>query len=202
MGGLAVAKRPRKRASWTKDATRHDDSPRNLLPTSFRSRYPGKGWCGKYAPKRPRSLPVTRLLLSMRFLTVAGAVALVACGPRLKPIEYEEPKLSGSGAPDDNAESVSGGPRKSKSASHGDESSSSSGSSSSASTGKGGHAKTCDDKTSPCGSPCTECPPGDLECMEVLIEKQCNLEKKCVPAPVDCTAPEKSDKDKKAGKKK
>jgi hypothetical protein len=145
---------------------------------------------------------VTRLLLSMRILTVAGAVALVACGPRLKPIEYEEPKLSGTGAPDDDMESGSSGHGKAKSASHADESSGSSGSSSSASPSKGGQGKGCEDKTSTCGAPCSECPPGDMDCMEVLIEKQCNLEKKCVTAPVDCTAPEKSDKDKKAAKKK
>ena len=144
---------------------------------------------------------MTRLPLSMRFLTVAGAVALVACGPRLKPVEYEEPKLSGSGAPDDESESASGSKGKSKSASHADDSSSAPESNASAPSGKGGKGKTCNDKASSCGAPCTECPSGDMECMEVLIEKQCNREHKCVTAPVDCTLPEKSDKDKKASKK-
>jgi hypothetical protein len=35
--------------------------------------------------------------------------------------------------------------------------------------------------------------------MEVLIEKQCNLEHKCVAAPANCSAPEKG---KKAAKEK
>jgi hypothetical protein len=38
--------------------------------------------------------------------------------------------------------------------------------------------------------------------MEVLIDKQCNLEHKCVAAPANCSAPEKSGKDKKAAKDK
>jgi hypothetical protein len=38
-----------------------------------------------------------------------------------------------------------------------------------------------------------------MDCMEVLIEKQCNLEHKCVAAPANCTAPEKSG-DKKGAK--
>ena len=144
---------------------------------------------------------MTRLLLSTRILAVVGAVALVACGPRLKPIEYEEPKLSGSGAPDDDGDTSSGsGHHKSKSASSSSDSSDSAGSGSSSTSGKGGKFKSCDDKSS-CGSPCTECAPGDMDCMEVLVEKQCNLEHKCVLAPVNCTAPEKSDKDKKGSKK-
>jgi len=127
---------------------------------------------------------VTRSLLSMKILTVLGAVALVACGPRLKPVEYEEPKLSGSGAPDDSEPSSS---KASKSSEASADDSSSSGSAVSA---KSGGSKSCDEKT-PCGTPCTECPVGNLDCMEVLIEKQCNLEHKCVAAPANCTAPEK-----------
>ena len=129
---------------------------------------------------------MTRALLSMRMLVVLGASALVACGPRLKPVEYEEPKLSGSGAPDDSEPSGSHASKSSKS------SSDSSDSSSSGST-SGGNFKSCDEKTA-CGTPCTECAPGNLDCMEVLIDKQCNLEHKCVAAPANCTAPAKGDK--------
>lgn len=137
---------------------------------------------------------MTRSLLSMRFLTVLGAVALFACGPRLKPVEYEEPKLSGSGAPDD-SEPGSGSSKASKSKSSDDEST---GSGAGAGVASKGSSKSCEEKTA-CGTPCTECPAGNLDCMEVLIEKQCNLEHKCVAAPANCTAPEKSG-DKKGSK--
>ncbi len=131
---------------------------------------------------------MTRSIVSRRILTVAGVVALVACGPRLKPVEYEEPKMSGSGAPDD-SEPSSG--HKSKSSSSDTTSSSGSGESSSSTKGP---FKSCDEKAKNCGTPCTECAPGNVDCMEVLIQKQCNLEHKCVAAPVDCTVAEKSDK--------
>lgn len=140
---------------------------------------------------------MTRSLLSVRILTVVGAVVLVACGPRLKPVEYEEPKLSGSGAPDD-SEPSSG--HKSKSTSSASDSASSGSGSASASSGKKGGGVKCEDKMTSCGTPCTECAPGDLDCMEVLIEKQCNIDHKCVAAPANCTAPEKGDKKAKAKK--
>ena len=144
---------------------------------------------------------MTRSLLSMKILTVLGAVVLVACGPRLKPVEYEEPKLSGNGSPDD-SEPSSG--HKSKSASSADDSAGSGSGTSASSSGKGGSGKggasKCEDKLTTCGTPCTECPPGNLDCMEVLIDKQCNLEHKCVAAPADCTAPEKGSKKAKAKK--
>ena len=142
---------------------------------------------------------MTRSLLSLRTLVVTAAVALVACGPRLKPVEYEEPKGTGSGESDD-SEPSSG--HKSKSTSSSGDSSGSSGSAEGSSSGKGGPFKSCDEKANTCGAPCTECAPGNMDCMEVLVVKQCNLAHKCVAAPVDCTAPEKSDKDKKDAKKK
>jgi hypothetical protein len=133
-------------------------------------------------------------------LVVAGAVAIVACGPRLKPVEYEEPKNAGSGAPDD-SEPSSG--KKAKESSSASDTSSGSGKEESTSTGKGGGFKSCDDKANTCGTPCTECAPGEQDCMEVLISKQCNSAHKCVAAPVDCTAHGKSEKksDKKDAKK-
>lgn len=141
---------------------------------------------------------MTRLLVCLKLLTIVGSMTFFACGPRLKPVEYEEPKLSGSGAPDDGEPSSSR--KSSKSTSSADDTASSSGSGSS-SSGKSGASKSCEDKASTCGSSCTECPPGNMDCMEVLIEKQCNLEHKCVPAPANCTAPEKSEKSKKGDKK-
>jgi hypothetical protein len=138
---------------------------------------------------------VTRTYLS-RMLLVAGVAAFVACGPRLKPVEYEEPEGSGTGAPDDDEPST--GSKKKSSSADGDKASSSEGSSQTGS-GHSGSFKSCGDaKEKTCGSPCTECAPGNQDCMEVLVMKQCNLEHKCVAAPVDCTAPEKkSDQGKK-----
>ena len=141
---------------------------------------------------------MTRSLLSLRTLVITAAVALVACGPRLKPVEYEEPKGTSSGDSDD-SEPSSGHKSKSKSASA---DSSGSGGGEASTSSKGGPFKSCDEKANTCGAPCTECAPGNMDCMEVLIVKQCNMEHKCVAAPVDCTAPEKSDKDKKKDAKK
>ena len=140
-------------------------------------------------PCPPRSPPVTLSFLSLRIMVVAGSVAIVACGPRLKPVEYEEPKNAGNGSIDD-PEPSSG--HKSKSSSSGE-------TSGSASSGEGssshkGPFKSCDDKANACGAPCTECAPGNQDCMEVLISKQCNVEHKCVAAPVDCTVAEKANK--------
>lgn len=133
---------------------------------------------------------MTRSILSLRMLTVTGVVVLVACGPRLKPVEYEEPKNSGSGAPDD-SETASG--HKSKSSSVAGDTTSGSSSGESSSSTKGPY-KSCDEKAKNCGTACTECAPGNADCMEVLIQKQCNPGHKCVAAPVDCTVAEKSDK--------
>ena len=106
---------------------------------------------------------MTRSYRLLKMLVVSGTVALVACGPRLKPVEYEEPKESGNGSPDD-SEPSSG--HKSKSRSNGGETSSESGSGESSTPGKGGPSKSCDEKANTCGTPCTECAPGNQDCME------------------------------------
>jgi len=131
---------------------------------------------------------VTRTFVS-RMLLVAGTVALVACGPRLKPVEYEEPKGAGTGAPDEDDTSASSKKKSSSTDSDVASGSGSSGSSGSASkSAKSGPFKSCDDKANTCGSPCTECAPGDQDCMEVLVMKQCNQAHKCVAGAVDCSA--------------
>lgn len=140
---------------------------------------------------------MTRTILS-RMLLVAGAVAVVACGPRLKPVEYEEPKSSGSGSYDEDESSSSHGKKKPSATESESEGFTSTGSSRSGGGTKGGG---CEGKSSACGSPCTECAPGDMDCMEVLVMKQCNAQHKCVPAPVDCSAADKADKEKKKAKK-
>lgn len=118
---------------------------------------------------------------------VLGQSAAIACGPRLKPVEYEEPKTSSASDSDDVDSSSSSKP------------SAASGKSDDKSTGapvaKGG---ACKDKK--CGAHCSECPAGDDTCMEVLVLKECNSKGQCVPAPVECTAPEKSDKSDKSDK--
>ena len=130
---------------------------------------------------------MTRTFVS-RMLLVAGTVALVACGPRLKPVEYEEPKGAGTGAPDEDDNSGSSKKKSTSSDSDVASSSGSSGSSGSASkSAKSGPFKSCDDKANTCGSPCTECAAGDQDCMEVLVMKQCNQAHKCVSAPADCS---------------
>ena len=137
---------------------------------------------------------MTRSFLSLKTLVVTAAVALVACGPRLKPVEYEEPKGSGSGASDDSEPTTSSHKSKSSS-SGGDVSGGSSGENSS--SGKSAPFKPCDEKINTCGAPCTECAPGNQDCMEVLIMKHCNAEHKCVAVPVDCTSANKKDAKKK-----
>jgi hypothetical protein len=123
----------------------------------------------------------------------------VACGPRMKPVEYEEPPkdLSSSSSGGDVDDSTS-----SKSTSSSSSSSDSSSSNSSSSGSDEGGAKkfvgACKEKK--CGEACTECAPGDTSCMEILVLKQCNPKGDCVPSPVDCSAPKK-DKDKDKGKK-
>lgn len=144
-----------------------------------------------------RSRPVTRSFLSLKALVVTGVLAVVACGPRLKPVEYEEPKMSGTGAPDDSEPSTSS--KKAKPSTGDSDKSSGSGSGESSSAAAGGPYKPCDEKANACGTPCTECAPGDQDCMEVLISKQCNSAHKCVAAPVDCTRSKADKKDVKKG---
>ncbi len=146
---------------------------------------------------------MTRSFLSLRMLVVTAGVALVACGPRLKPVEYQESNESGSGAYDDPESAPK--PKKASSSSSSESSGGDSeGAGASTSPGKGGGSKACEDKASTCGAPCTECTPGDMDCMEVLIAKQCNRARKCVPAPVNCSVPDKpkKEKDKDDAKKK
>jgi hypothetical protein len=147
---------------------------------------------------------VTRSFLSLRMLVVTAGVALVACGPRLKPVEYQESNRSsdeGSDVSEPSSDSKSQKATSGTSASSGGDSE---GAGASASSGKGGGSKSCEDKASACGAPCTECAPGDMDCMEVLIAKQCNRARKCVPVPVDCSVPDKpkKEKDKDDAKKK
>jgi len=143
---------------------------------------------------------VTRTFLS-RMLLVAGTVAVVACGPRLKPVEYEEPTSSGSGSGSYDETEASSSVGKKKSSAPDSDTSSASASSSSSGKSSGSSKGGCGGKASACGSPCTECAPGDMDCMEVLVVKQCNAQHKCVAAPVDCSAADKGDKDKKKAKK-
>ncbi len=122
-------------------------------------------------------------------LLVLGAA--VACGPRLKPVEYEEPPQGSGPAAEDDVEQ-GGGEEGSSSAS----SSEGSGSESSGSS-EGSGSEAAGTKFSPCGekkcgAPCTECAPYDENCMEVLVMKQCNAEGACVPAPAECKAAKKS----------
>lgn len=121
-------------------------------------------------------------------LPIAFALGLaVACGPRMKPVEYEEP----SKGLDGDSETVDEG-----------SSSTSSSSSSSASSDKGESDSTpvpaaggsCKDKR--CGQSCSECPPGDESCMEILVLKQCNAKGECVPAKVECSSGDKDEKSK------
>lgn len=120
-----------------------------------------------------------------------------ACGPRMKPVEYEEPSKdlsSSSGDSDEGSSSSSSGSSSSSSSGSASSSDSSSSSAQSATASSG----SCKEKK--CGQACTECPAGDESCMEVLLSKQCNLQGQCVPAPVDCSAPKKSKDKEKAAK--
>jgi hypothetical protein len=111
----------------------------------------------------------------------------------MKPVEYEEPKNLSSGSELDDTSS-----------------SSSSSSSSSAATDGAAEEGTpsvkwagpCKDKK--CGQTCSECPPGDANCMEVLVLKQCDMKGQCVPAKAECSSGDKDakskDKDKSKGK--
>lgn len=129
---------------------------------------------------------------------VGALLLLVACGPRMKPVDYQEPtkdlSASGEGGGDDDS-----APKSSDSSSS-SETSASSATPSSSSEGGGGASKfsgACKDKK--CGETCTECAPGDEACMEVLVLKQCNPKGDCIPAPAECSASKKDknkDKDK------
>jgi len=117
-----------------------------------------------------------------------GLLALIACGPRLKPVEYQEPTSSGSS--DDMMDEDMSSSSASAGSSNASESSGEDQGDSSAST-----FSPCQGKR--CGARCTECNPTDDSCMEVLVMKQCSSEGKCVPAPAVCEQPKKGKKDKK-----
>jgi len=117
-----------------------------------------------------------------------GLLALIACGPRLKPVEYQEPTSSGS-SDDMMDEDMS-----SSSASTDSSTTSDSGTDEQDQSSTGGFSP-CQGKR--CGARCTECDPTDESCMEVLVMKQCSSEGKCVPAPAVCEQPKKGKKDKK-----
>lgn len=121
-------------------------------------------------------------------LPIVGVLLLAACGPRMKPVEYEEPTkdLSSSG---EGASSDEEGSSSSASSALSSADSTSSSSEKSAAPSSGG---SCKEKK--CGEVCTECPPGDASCMEVVVLKQCNTKGDCVPAPAECTAPKKEKK--------
>jgi len=126
---------------------------------------------------------VNRSSILCSSVPVVGALLLlVACGPRMKPVDYQEPtkdlSASGEGGGDDDS-----APKSSDSSSS-SETSASSATPSSSSEGGGGASKfsgACKDKK--CGETCTECAPGDEACMEVLVLKQCNPKGDCIPAP-------------------
>lgn len=127
-------------------------------------------------------------------LPIAFALGLaVACGPRMKPVEYEEPSKSLGG----DSETVDEGSSSSSSSSSA--SSSDKGDDSSTSTPLPAAGGSCKDKR--CGQSCSECPPGDENCMEVLVLKQCNAKGECVPAKVECSSGD-SDSKSKDGKSK
>jgi hypothetical protein len=119
-------------------------------------------------------------------LPFVGALCfMVACGPRMKPVEYEEPKNLSSGSELDDSSSSSSS---SSSASSSSEGASDEGTKPASSGGS------CKGKT--CGQTCSECPPGDENCMEILVLKQCDMKGACVPAKVECSAGDKEAKSK------
>ena len=138
---------------------------------------------------------MNRISISRLALTCVGAFCfLAACGPRMKPVEYEEPSKNlsnGSDVGDDTSSSSASSA--SSASSSGDEKAAD------APAAKG--AGPCKDKK--CGQTCSECPPGDENCMEILVLKQCNLKGECVPAAVECSSGDKDGKkDKKDAKDK
>lgn len=129
---------------------------------------------------------MTRSSILRQALPLGVLMILVAsCGPRMKPVEYEEPPKDLSSSGDADADSSS-----SSSSSSASSSSGSSGDTSADQGGKSAGLGSCKEKK--CGDACTECAPGDESCAEVLLAKQCNLEGNCVPAPVECSVAKKS----------
>jgi hypothetical protein len=118
---------------------------------------------------------------------------MVACGPRMKPVEYEEPSKNVSANSEVDDAPSSGSASSSSSSSGGDNASDES----AAKPASGGSCK-----NKKCGDTCSECPPGDEACMEVLLLKQCNPKGECVPAKVECSSGEKKDDKSKDSKSK
>ncbi|MGC4070511.1 MAG: hypothetical protein QM784_38765 [Polyangiaceae bacterium] len=136
---------------------------------------------------------MTRSSILRLALPFVGALCfVVACGPRMKPVEYEEPSNDLSSNNVDDASGTSSANASTKTASSGEAEETS------AKPQVGG---ACKEKK--CGDTCSECPPGDESCMEILVLKQCNAKGECVPAKVECSASDKngSSKDDKKSKK-
>jgi hypothetical protein len=92
----------------------------------------------------------------------------------MKPVEYEDPNkgLSSSGDYGDSSSTDDATPSSSAAAAADDAS-------------KPTWEGPC--KAKKCGETCSECPPGDENCVEVLVLKQCDLKGACVPAKVECS---------------
>jgi hypothetical protein len=137
---------------------------------------------------------VNRPRVSFRTMGFAGAlvvlVSVVGCGPRLKPVEYEEPATA-SGSGDDTAVTSGDSSSSSSSASASDSSASSDGGKGTSAASDGAYSA-CKEKK--CGDSCTACAPGDSSCAELQILKQCSGKGECVAAPVSCAAGKKKDK--------
>jgi hypothetical protein len=110
----------------------------------------------------------------------------------MKPVEYEEPSndLSSSNVDDASGNSASTSSSKPSSSDAAEED-----------TSKPQVGGACKEKK--CGDTCSECAPGDENCMEILVLKQCNAKGECVPAKVECSSSDKSGspKDDKKSKK-
>jgi len=123
---------------------------------------------------------VNRPRLSIRTFSIVGAacvaLSVLGCGPRLKPVEYEEPPTTSGDLGD--SEVTSGDSQEVSSSESGDGATGSSGDSASSAYSP------CKEKK--CGEACTVCAPGDFECSEIAIQKQCNGKAECVPAPATC----------------
>lgn len=123
--------------------------------------------------------------LSLSVIFAAGF--MMACGPTMKPVEYEDPNkgMSSRGdyeeSPSSSDESTSASATKSASADD------SAADDSPKATSEG----SCKNKK--CGETCSDCPPDDENCMEILVLKQCDLKGACVPAKVECSAASEKD---------
>jgi hypothetical protein len=113
----------------------------------------------------------------------------------MKPVEYEEPKNLSSGSELDDTSSSSSAASSSSSSTSSSDSAASDGAT--APTPAGG---SCKDKK--CGQACSDCPPGDENCMEILVLKQCDSKGACVPAPAECSSGSKDSKSKDKSKEK